>query len=162
METKTCSRCGQTLPLTAFSMSSDKRREVQKPQSQCKGCVADKAKAWQEANKARAHARQKEWREANRDQWNTDMAAATRKRQAAKLLRVPSWADHNRIKEIYAKAAQLRELGLEVDVDHIVPLQGHLASGLHTHDNLQILLASNNRSKRNAVDFDAYDIPAAA
>jgi 5-methylcytosine-specific restriction endonuclease McrA len=69
------------------------------------------------------------------------------KRRAAKMQRTPLWADHDRIARAYKLAA---DFGLEVD--HIVPLQGALVSGLHTHHNLQLLTPEENLTKSNRFD----------
>jgi 5-methylcytosine-specific restriction endonuclease McrA len=42
-----------------------------------------------------------------------------------------------------------KETGINYEVDHIIPLQGKLASGLHVYNNLQIITQSENRSKNN-------------
>lgn len=56
----------------------------------------------------------------------------------------PAWADTAKIAEIYRKA---KELGLTVD--HEIPLRGELVSGLHVHNNLQLLPGHENMSKGN-------------
>jgi hypothetical protein len=60
------------------------------------------------------------------------------------MCRVPPWADKVKISAIYAQASLL---GLEVD--HIIPLNGALVSGLHVHNNLQLLTPEANRAKSN-------------
>lgn len=72
------------------------------------------------------------------------------KRRVVKLQRTPPWADQTAIKAIYAEAVRLkRETGVEYHVDHEIPLQGELVSGLHVHQNLQILTGSENSKKSN-------------
>jgi delta 1-pyrroline-5-carboxylate dehydrogenase len=79
--------------------------------------------------------------------------AITRKRVAALLWRTPPFADYEQIKLIYLEAARLtKETGIPHEVDHIVPLQGELVSGLHVHTNLQILTRFENRSKNNRTE----------
>ena len=42
-----------------------------------------------------------------------------------------------------------RLFGFKWHVDHVIPLQGELASGLHVLHNLQVIPASDNLSKSN-------------
>ena len=80
-------------------------------------------------------------------------ASYTRKRQAAKMNRTPAWLtdfDKLKIKCIYSIAAMLtRENKEEWTVDHIIPLQGKLVSGLHVPSNLQVMRGSENYAKIN-------------
>lgn len=71
------------------------------------------------------------------------------KRRSAKLLRTPSWADHDAISGMYEVAQLFCQAGIRMEVDHAVPLQGKTVSGLHTHDNLQLLVKSVNAAKHN-------------
>ena len=83
--------------------------------------------------------RGKKWREENPGK-NAAKQAAYR---AAKLQRTPPWADLEAIAFFY----ECCPAGCEVD--HIVPLQGEIISGLHIAENLQWLPKSLNRSKSN-------------
>jgi hypothetical protein len=72
------------------------------------------------------------------------------KRRAARLQRTPPWADLRAIKAFYVEARRLSAAtGVQHDVDHVVPLQGELVSGLHVETNLRIVTASENTRKRN-------------
>lgn len=74
-------------------------------------------------------------------------AQISRRYQAAKRSRLVSWADKQKIKEMYAEAA-----ACGMHVDHIVPLHGKLVSGLHVHANLRLLSPIENRKKGNRFD----------
>lgn len=58
-------------------------------------------------------------------------------------MQTPSWADLNKIAEFYKN----RPSGHHVD--HIIPLNGKLVSGLHVENNLQYLSAEDNLAKNN-------------
>lgn len=58
-------------------------------------------------------------------------------------------ADKALMLRMYELASAYRLLGLEYHVDHIVPLKGANASGLHVGCNLQLLPAKDNLSKGN-------------
>lgn len=74
----------------------------------------------------------------------------TGKRRAAKLNRTPPWSDLDAMRAIYAQARRMTvETGIPHHVDHVIPLQGKLVSGLHVPNNLQILTGSENSKKRN-------------
>lgn len=126
----------------------------------------EKVKAWnldnQKLHRDSANARTRKWYAAHRDEVCVSKAAwqkahlafgATKaaKRRAAKLRAIPLWADQDAINRIYDRAQTFRVTGQDVHVDHIVPLQGKTACGLHVHDNLQIIEAQANRSKSNSL-----------
>lgn len=82
----------------------------------------------------------------------------TRQYNLAREQRTPSWIDKKAILWFYENRPQ----GFEVD--HIIPLNGDLVSGLHVASNLQFLLGSVNSSKSNKFDpdsFDPYYVPSA-
>ena len=82
-------------------------------------------------------------------------AAKTRQRKAAKLQRTPSWLSAEQIhtiEQFYWEAAEISKLVGEVyTVDHIVPLQGKIVSGLHVPWNLQIMSRSENSRQGNRI-----------
>lgn len=55
----------------------------------------------------------------------------------------------DQVNEIYQQASVMRISGHDVEVDHVIPLQGELVSGLHVPYNLAIIPAADNRSKNN-------------
>jgi len=68
--------------------------------------------------------------------------------------RTPAWADLDRIRIIYSLSKWMDFVNpfVKHHVDHIIPLKGKIVSGLHVHNNLQILTAQENMSK--AIRFE--------
>jgi hypothetical protein len=90
-------------------------------------------------NKETQSDRWKRWYEKNKSK----QLAKSNMEKAARLQRIPSWADLDAIKEFYINRPEGHH------VDHIVPLRGKTISGLHTLKNLQYLPAKENLSKGN-------------
>ena len=93
-----------------------------------------------EEGRAKHNAASVAWKKKHPDRCN----AANTKYNVDKLNRIPSWVDHDKIKEVYEQASLEGK-----SVDHIVPLRGKYVSGLHVHYNLQLLTKSENSSKGN-------------
>lgn len=100
-------------------------------------------------NRGRMSEYAKEFRKNNRDKINFWAL----KRWAAKLNRTPKWlteTDWNAIESLYLEAVRRTETeGIRYEVDHIIPLQGKLVSGLHVPTNLRVIPKSENAAKRN-------------
>lgn len=97
-------------------------------------------------NKDKIKATSKKYRQNNKGKVNARVV----KRQLAKLQRIPAWADNWKIQQFYIMAQKLTKLyGVEFHVDHKIPLQGKLVSGLHIETNLQIITESENCKKGN-------------
>lgn len=83
----------------------------------------------------------------------TTSRANDAKRHAAKMSRTPAWLteDDNWLIEQAYELAQLRTklFGFSWHVDHVLPLQGKLVSGLHVPTNLQVIPGAINISKAN-------------
>ena len=116
----------------------------------------DRARAnnrtWRLANLGKVKADLKAWRAANPEHVRAKGLVYRNTRRAALLNRTPAWSDLKAIEEVYRDASEFRQAGIEVDVDHVIPLQGELVSGLHVPGNLRVLLSSVNRSKSNHFD----------
>lgn len=94
---------------------------------------------WTANNLEKDRAMKKKWQDANLEYGRAKTAKYYTKKKNA----VPPWADLEKIKDIYLHCP------VGHHVDHIVPLQGKIVSGLHVETNLQYLPAFDNRSKSN-------------
>jgi hypothetical protein len=116
---------------------------------------------------ARFNAASARWKEQNRElvlwyarehkrQRRAYYSALEAERQAQKRRAMPAWADRTAIVEKYAEAARLTaETGIPHEVDHVVPICGRDACGLHVADNLRVVTARENRRKYNKLIMDA-------
>lgn len=130
----------------------------------CVQCTRSRARKWREDNPEREAENCKRFRRNNPEACkgyskdyrtsNPDMRRAqTAKRRAAKLDRTPHWLTDGQLEEIqdfYTATEMFKQYtGEAYHVDHIIPLQGELVSGLHVPWNLQIL--PENLTKRRPV-----------
>ena len=118
-------------------------------------------RAWGIANRAKCIEHNKQWVSKNpekvaRAQRNWSLAhpekraAISAERRARKLKATPKWANQFIIAEIYDLSKRRTKItGLKWNVDHIIPLQGKLVCGLHVPENMQVILAIENRKKSN-------------
>jgi len=114
---------------------------------------------WHCKNAAQQVKYRKEYREVNKEYFvkyrkenRALINARTRRRQMSLMCRTPAWLDATAIAEIdsiYEYCTALRNSGLRYEVDHVIPLQGKLVSGLHIPENLQVIHEFDNRSKSN-------------
>ncbi len=74
--------------------------------------------------------------------WKTK--ALAHKIRCRKLNRMPLWADEDAINEVFKTCS-----GDGFHIDHVIPLQGDLVSGLHVENNLQQLTVKENCQKSN-------------
>lgn len=135
----------------------------------CKACARIRHIAWRKLHikqtNEQAKLRSKLHREENRIrkmEWrhiNPEKATAMiARRRSKKIKATPKWVNDFFIKEIYHLAAiRTRMLGFKWHVDHVVPLQSKSVCGLHVHNNLQVIPASQNQSKGNRSWPDMWD-----
>jgi 5-methylcytosine-specific restriction endonuclease McrA len=113
--------------------------------------------AWQKANPEKYKAKQRAWLKKAYDRDPEKFKAKWRKKRDAKARATPSWLtkeQRTEIASIYKRAAQIsKSTGIKYTVDHIVPIGGDIASGLHVPWNLQILTLEENSAKGNNVPW---------
>lgn len=168
---KICSKCGASKSIKGFAKDKQKRDGLR---SSCKACAHEKYVQNATRHKAKTleyyykHRDQIRKRQNSKNHYynHTPQAREGRKkykqnnpqkarayiarRRAQKLRATPSWADLKKIEHVYWVANFLSELtGIPHEVDHIHPLLSDKICGLHTHTNLQILTATENRQKSN-------------
>ena len=162
---KNCSKCKTEKPLFEFGTHKGNKDGLQ---YYCRSCrkavcaisfkkISDEQKqkrlslasAWKSKNKELVTDYNKLYKSLNRPR----MTSIQRKRELGKINRTPNWLtdfDHLKINCIYQVAAmRTRESGVKWNVDHIIPLQGKIVSGLHVPSNLRIIPASENMRKNN-------------
>lgn len=114
-----------------------------------KAAMNARKKKWADEHREERLAARREARKADPVKWRSKGAFYRAQRRAAELKATPPWADKSSIEAVYSEAAELRKLGIDVEVDHLFPLQGEQVCGLHVKDNLRIVLTQENRSKHN-------------
>lgn len=151
---KVCSRCRKEKPLAEFS---NKSSTSDGKDYHCKLCVKkyhiknkERIAAYQvqyhKDNKKRRCETSKRWRENNPHKVHEN----TSRRCKYIKDRKPLWADDEAIKRIYKLArAWEKRLGVELHVDHQIPLISNTVCGLHCEANLEILTKKENLTKGN-------------
>lgn len=105
----------------------------------CLDCSREKVKLWRKAGKRNSAAEAKRYY----DRWPGKGRAKVALYRARKLKATPSWANREKIEHIYHHCPN------GYHVDHIIPLNGKLVSGLHVEHNLQYLPSKVNIAKGN-------------
>ena len=107
---------------------------------------------WAENNKDKVNKSRKQWKLNNKAKIYTAISV----RRANLLKATPKWVDKNALKDIesFYICSQMFSMytGQKYHVDHIIPLRGKKVSGLHVPNNLQVIPAKENLSKRNIFD----------
>jgi len=153
---KKCSRCGEERSLDCFYKQTSGKYGVT---SRCKPCVLDSNREWRNKNKQRMNEYARQWQREHKDvclqrtrEWRKRNLAYDAYRSklynTRKRNQCPPWADLDKIREIYLNCPT------GYHVDHIIPLKGILASGLHVETNLQYLPAKENMQKRNLYGWE--------
>jgi hypothetical protein len=154
---KICGKCNIEKPNVKFSKDSTRADGLDYVCNNCrlgnfkknypknKNKLLQVSSDWYKNNKDRARKNHKRWREEN--PYYDEKRAKT-----------PAWADREKMNEIYNEAKNLTETtGIVHEVDHIIPINHPLVTGLHVPENLQILPMFDNRSKGNKFDLQEFN-----
>ena len=166
------SKSGHCLCVDCLKFRAAYRKVNPRTEYQAKWRAANKEKScayskkWADANKDRRRQIENSWKSANPEKVKEYNKKAGRKwaknnkgkrnaidmkRKASLINRTPAWADAEKIKSFYIEASKMSKYtGVPHEVDHIIPLQGRIVSGLHVPNNLQVITRSENRSKQNS------------
>lgn len=163
-----CKPCGRAAHARHHAANKDKRNAANAAWREANAAqIAARKERVRQADLSKAAAQVASYRRKNPDKIKEIAARSyrknpglyimhARKRELRKAEQFPAWADKAAMQRIYDEAKQLREAGIDVEVDHVVPLQGELVSGLHCEFNLQILTKIANRSKKNRFDPETH------
>lgn len=149
--TKICSKCKLEKYTSKFT-SVTFRSGNTGYKAWCRKCCSVYDREYNKRNREQHNKQTKEWAKANRGKCNAWLV----KYRAAKLQRTVSWANLDLIKEVYSDCVEINLAAKTAGctdtfvVDHIIPLQGKLVSGLHVENNLQIITVSENCIKNNS------------
>lgn len=142
--TRSCIKCGTII-------RENNKSGYCRPHSHLCPAIRASRSLWAKTkqNKAVASKRSIEWAKRHKHKKN----ALTMARVASKNQRTPKWlteSHHEQILYFYAIARLRESIFLKrFAVDHIVPLNGKVVSGLHVPWNLQVITMSENCSKSN-------------
>lgn len=109
--------------------------------------IIEKTSIWQKNFPDKVNLKNSKWKKSNRNK----IAAQAAKRRAKVIQRTPKWSNNKIVSYYYNVCNFFNEINgyIKYHVDHIVPLCGKKVSGLHVHNNLQIITASENCKKNN-------------
>ena len=109
-------------------------------------------KVYRKTNAEAISIRMKEYQRGYREDNKAKFHAYRAKYRAVQLERTLTGIDNLDFEVflIYEEASEMRKAGYDVHVDHVIPLQGELVSGLHVPWNLEIIAAKDNLSKNNS------------
>lgn len=148
---KPCKACKQIKPFSEFHKAANSRDRLQ---YECKDCLKIYSAKRRKIKAAEIKAYLKIWYLENKErhlklakQWKKNNPHVIRWQSACTSKRIrkntPKWVDRKTLREFYYNCPK------DLQVDHVVPLNGKIVSGLHVLWNLQYLSLTENRRKGN-------------
>lgn len=133
---KYCSPCSSIKPVQEFGVNKSKPDGLC---TECKSCCSVHDKLYYTENKDRVDTRNTEYRLSHL----AEASIRSKRYKTKRALSTPSWANVSAMNDFYSNCPE------GYQVDHIIPLQGELVSGLHVETNLQYLTKADNIAKGN-------------
>ena len=134
---KHCTGCNTILSIEHFVVDNS---SWDKLSNSCKCCKAIHRKSFTDNNP--------EYAKEHYEQHKAEYITRAIQYKTRRTLATPPWANLQEIKRIYDECPE------GYHVDHIIPLQGELVSGLHVENNLRAIPALDNLRKHNKFDIE--------
>jgi hypothetical protein len=131
------------------SLKPKRLKTAQEYRAKNKTTLLERARKYAKENKAAVKERMRTYRQNNKGKIN----ARTRQYQLRKMQRTPVWLTEDQywmLEEAYTLAVHRSDTtGVKWHVDHVIPLHGKTASGLHVPWNIQVITGVDNIRKSN-------------
>lgn len=115
--------------------------------------LSEKARQRYAQNKEEILEKNRQNRSANKDKYRPGKRMRCAKRRASKVKAIPTWhGEFDRFVELEAHDLSIKRLaatGIDWNMDHMIPLQSDMASGLHCAYNFQVIPKLMNIRKNN-------------
>jgi hypothetical protein len=150
MLVKTCTKCAVEQSVTSFAPMKAGKFGVT---SECRVCAAERFRAHYALNKDNYASSNKEYKALTNKKYRENnigkIYANNAKRRALTRQATPSWSDSATVAGMFQLASIFNRTGINLHVDHIVPLKSDDVCGLNCEGNLRLMPASDNIAKGN-------------
>ena len=146
---KTCVEC-QRIRIGNWAKTEKGKESLRKRKLKHKCKAAITSRDYRKNNREKICAYNKKYRVDNLGWYLSYYRIYNATRKTRKQNATPRWINNELINDIYRLANNLTTItGVKHEVDHIIPLKNKNVCGLHVHENLRVITATENRKKHN-------------